>query len=93
LFGLLSLVSGVGLFLLKNWARILWLGVLILLAVMNLYWLISEYRRDTFDAGNFVVYSVIGIVIIGMWLYFNNRKTKIFSTERGGKCRLTIQWT
>jgi hypothetical protein len=74
--GLLSLVSGVGLFLLKNWARLMWLGMLVLLAVMNLYWLVSEYRRDTLGVGNFLVYFVIGAVIIGMWLYFNNHKTK-----------------
>lgn len=74
--GLLSLVSGVGLFLLKNWARLLWLGMLFLLAVMNFYWLVSEYWRHTLGVGSFLGYFVIGAVIVSMWLYFNNHKTK-----------------
>jgi len=74
--GLLSLVSGIGLFLLKNWARQLWLGVLILLAGINLYWLGSEYQRDILGAGDLIGYFIFGVITVGMWLYFNKPKTK-----------------
>jgi len=74
--GFLSLISGVGLFLLKNWARILWLGVLILLAGINLYWLMSEYQRDILHAGDLIGYFIVGVMIVFMWLYFNKLQTK-----------------
>ena len=74
--GLLSLVSGIGLFLLKNWARQLWLGVLILLAGINLYWLVSEYQRDILGAGDLIGYFIVGVVIAGMWFYLNKPQTK-----------------
>ena len=74
--GFLSLISGVGLFLLKNWARLLWLGVLILLAGINLYWLVSYYQRDILRVGDLIGYFIVGVMIVYMWLYFNKLQTK-----------------
>ena len=45
IIGVLSIVSSVGLFRTKEWARKLWLGVLILLAGVNLYWFASSYLQ------------------------------------------------
>jgi 1,4-dihydroxy-2-naphthoate octaprenyltransferase len=78
--GLLSLTSGVGIFFLKNWARLLWLGALILLAGINLYSLLSEYRRDILGTGDIIGYFIIGVVIVFMWIYFRRLQTKNFFT-------------
>ena len=76
IIGLLSLVSGVGLFLARNWARQLWLGVLILIAGIHIYWLVSEYQRDILDVGSFIGYFVVGVLVVAMWLYLNKQQTK-----------------
>lgn len=76
IIGLLSLVSGVGLFLVKNWARQLWLGTLILIAGIHICWLVSEYQRDILDVGSFTGYFIVGILIVAMWLFLNKKQTK-----------------
>jgi hypothetical protein len=76
--GLLSIVCAVGLFLVKDWARKLWLGVLILLAVISLYWLAGEYLQGLLRGEDVIGYLIIGVIIIAMWLYFTREKTKQF---------------
>jgi hypothetical protein len=76
--GLLSIVCAVGLFLVKDWARKLWLGVLILLAVISLYWLAGEYLQGLLRGEDVIGYLIIGVIIIAMWLYFTREKTKRF---------------
>ena len=44
--GLLTMVSSLGLFLLKEWALKLWLGVLVLFAVVTLYCSSEMLTRD-----------------------------------------------
>src|SRR4030095_4024622 len=76
--GLLSIVCAVGLFLVKDWARKLWLGVLILLAVISLYWLAGEYLQGLLRGEDVIGYLIIGVIIIATWLYLTREKTKQF---------------
>ena len=75
--GLLTMVSGVGLFLLKEWARKLWLGVLVLFAVASLYWFLGDvYQGRMLDLDNLIGYPILAVLIIGMWLYFTRPKSR-----------------
>lgn len=76
LFGLLSIVSSVGLFRLKEWARKLWLGELVLLAGISFYWLVDGYHRDLLRREDVVGYLIIAVIIGAMWHYFTRRKIK-----------------
>lgn len=84
--GLLSMISGVGLFLLKEWARILWLGLLVLFAVCNFYWFIGDaYQGRMLEPSNLIGYPVSFALIIAMWFYFTRQKTRSrFSAPAGG---------
>jgi hypothetical protein len=75
---LLSIVCAVGLFLVKDWARKLWLGVLILLAVISLYWLAGKYLQGLLRGEDVIGYLIIGVIIIATWLYLTREKTKQF---------------
>ena len=75
--GLLTMVSSLGLFLLKEWALKLWLGVLVLFAVVTLYWFVGDaYQGRMLDLDNLIGYPILALLIIGMWLYFTRQKTK-----------------
>lgn len=75
--GSLTMVSGVGLFLLKDWARKLWLNLLIIFAVVSLYWLAGDcYQGQLLLPENLIGYPITGVLILGMWLYFTRQKTK-----------------
>jgi hypothetical protein len=74
--GLLSAISGIGIYLLKNWARQLWLGILLVLAGVSFYWLASEYQKGILDAADLIGYLVIGILLAAMWFYFTRSKTR-----------------
>lgn len=75
--GALSMVSGVGLFLLKEWARKLWLGMLVLLAVVSIYWFASDwYEGYILEPENVIGYPIIAVLMFGMWVYFTRPATK-----------------
>ena len=75
--GLLTMVCSVGLFLLKEWARKLWLGVLVIFAVATLYWLLGDvYQGRMLNLDNLIGYPLLAALIIGMWLYFTRQKTR-----------------
>ncbi len=69
--GLLTMVSGVGLFLLKEWARKLWLTLLVLFAVVTFYWFLGDaYQGRMLNLDNLIGYPISAVLIIGMWVYF-----------------------
>ena len=75
--GLLTMVCGAGLFLLKEWARKLWLGVLVLFAIATLYWFLGDvYQGRMLDLDNLIGYPILAMLIIGMWVYFTRKKTR-----------------
>jgi hypothetical protein len=75
--GLASIVSAAGLFFLKEWARKLWLGLLILMAAGTVYWFIGDYNKGLLSRIDSVVgYPLTIIFLIGMWLYFTRESTK-----------------
>ena len=74
--GLASMISGYGIFRLKNWARRLWRGVLVFLAAVNLYYAVMEYLRQDLDWQGLLGYVMFGVVIAGLWVYFARRRTK-----------------
>ena len=71
-----SNVSDIGFFLLKNWARQLGLGVLILLAGISFYWLESDYQKGILAITDLFGYLIIGVLIATMWFYLNKSETK-----------------
>jgi hypothetical protein len=76
--GVLSLVSGVGLFLFMEWARKLWLASLVLLSFVTLYWFaIDCYQGRFLEPDNLIGYPISFMLIGGMWFYLTRRKTKI----------------
>jgi|SRR5215510_3898896 len=74
--GLLSTFCGVGLAFVKDWARKLWLGVLVLLAAINLYSLADYYLRGVLRGADVFGFLVIGAVLCAMWFYFRRSKTR-----------------
>ena len=75
--GLLSIVSAVGLFLRKEWARKLWLASLILLAGISWYWFVDEVRGGVLlRPENVIGYPLIALLIVSMWFYLTRQKTK-----------------
>ena len=75
--GLLSMVCGAGLFLLKEWARKLWLALLVLFAVVTLYWFAGDaYQGRMLWPSNLIGYPISGMLIAGMWLFFTREKIK-----------------
>jgi hypothetical protein len=76
--GLLTMVSGVGLFLLKEWARKLWLTLLVLFAVVTFYWFLGDaYQGRILNLDNLTGYPVSAVLIIGMWVYFIRIPTRV----------------
>ena len=75
--GCLATISAVGLFLLKEWARKLWLASLVLLFFVSLYWLIMDcYLRRMLEPANVIGYPITFALIIGMWLYLTRDQTR-----------------
>jgi hypothetical protein len=75
--GLLSTISGLGLFLLKEWARKLWLASLMLLSIITLYWFAFDcYLGRLLEPENLIGYPITFVLIISMWLYLTRQKTK-----------------
>lgn len=86
--GLLSIAGSVGLFLLKEWARRLWLAVLILLAGINVYWFANAFLHGPLRMEDVIGYPILGVVLITLWLYFTRPHTKDYfrrSDPRGFK--------
>jgi hypothetical protein len=75
LLGTLAILSGIGLFSAREWARKLWLGVTILFALVSLLDLISHYRSGLMDRGDWVGLGVISAVICVSWLYLTKAST------------------
>lgn len=57
-------------------AREPWLGVLILVAGVNLYWLAGAYLQGHRRREDVIGYPIIGVVIIITWLYFGRLQTR-----------------
>lgn len=75
--GLGSMVSAVGLFLRREWARKLWLGVLFLLVASSLHFIVTDYHRGLlFRTENLIGYPIVATFIGGMWFYFTQQKTR-----------------
>ena len=75
--GLLSTISGAGLFLRREWARKLSLALLILLSVVTLYWFAFEcYQGRLLEPENLIGYPIFLVLVIGIWLYLTRQKTK-----------------
>lgn len=75
--GFLATISGVGSFLLKEWARKLWLASLVLLFFVALYWLvIDSYMRRLLEPDNLIGYPISFGLIISQWLYLTRDQTK-----------------
>ena len=83
IIGLLSLVSGIGMFLLKNWARRLWIGMIILLAGIHLEGLISGIRNENLSPIDLPYFFVAGVVLFSMWFYLIKPRTKSLFQKNG----------
>jgi hypothetical protein len=75
LWGLLSAVSGVGMYLMKNWARILFLVTLVLPVIWTLYSIAKPFINQV-GAERIASNFFILLVCVGLFYFFSRRKTK-----------------
>ena len=75
LWGLLSTVSGVGIYLMKNWARILFLVTLVLTVIWTIYSLVKNLINHE-GAESIVGQSVILLICVTLFYFFSRTKTK-----------------
>ncbi len=74
---LLTLPSAVGLFLAREWARKLWLGAVLILALFHLVRLVADLRGDGFTlAMRFLEVALIGLVASVSWRRLTSKSLK-----------------
>ena len=73
--GILSAVSGVGLFLKRNWGRLLWLGTLGLLMIGTVYSLVMNYINRA-DWERVLSNCLVLLVYMALFHFFSRGSTK-----------------
>ena len=76
IIGLLTLVSGIGLFLVREWARKLWLGITIFLVPFYIFWSYSRYARGALMIEDIFELIITLIVAIVSWKYLTRDSVK-----------------
>mgnify|MGYP001605083163 CR=1 FL=1 len=83
IIGLLTLVSGIGLFLVREWARKLWLGVATFLVPFYFYWSYSHYVKGYSITEDVIELIVALLIAIVSWKYLTkNSVKKLFRDEK-----------
>ena len=78
LFGISIIVAGIGVLLLKNWARIMWLGLLPALVCVHLAVIVfSQLFRNGVSRQYFFWSGMLLAVTALSWWYFNQPKTRV----------------
>jgi hypothetical protein len=78
LLGVLSIVSGLGIFLRKKWARLLWKSTLMLMAVWTLYgFIMSSVNRGLIVIDVFANTAIL-LFLAALFYFFSRRKTKSY---------------
>jgi len=73
--GILSVASGIGVFLKRNWGRLLWLGTLVLLISGTVYTLVMNYINRA-DWEQILSNCLVLLVYMALFYFFSRRKTK-----------------
>jgi uncharacterized membrane protein (DUF2068 family) len=81
--GLVSLISGIGLLLRRNWSRILWLVVLAVFLSMNFYDLLLKSWYGALQSRDVVSFLVVLAITGAIGYYFLRAKTRLlFITQK-----------
>lgn len=80
--GLLSLISGIGLFFRRRWARLLWLAVVMFILGLSGYQFFQFIWYGVIDASNVVSLAATSLVFGASGVYFLRAKTRLFFRER-----------
>lgn len=73
--GVLSLIGGIGIFLGKNWARLLWLGTLTFLTLWTIYSSVMSLINRGFETG-LIWNAIILLIYLAMFYFFSRWRTK-----------------
>lgn len=76
--GFLAMISGIGMFLAKNWARLLWLGVLFLMAAWIIYSFVMSTMNRGFNLERTLTNSLMVIVIAALFYFFSRDNTRLY---------------
>lgn len=82
IIGLLSLISGIGLLLRRNWARILWLAIVAVILSLSLYAILWRIWHNILGARDFVGFLTPAAIAVATGWYFCRPKTKSFFEKR-----------
>src|SRR5262245_14794996 len=63
-FGILTVVSAIGIFLRKSWGRWLWLTVLVFTTLMGIYMLVTRGMQGTLETRDLIGISASGLFIV-----------------------------
>jgi len=82
LIGISSVISGIGILFKKNWARLLWLGTIIVTVVWMAYSLAMTFINGVANAEGVLEYLVIEAVLVAFFIFFSREKIRVqFSAE------------
>jgi hypothetical protein len=76
IIGILSVVSGIGILLMKRWARLLWIGTLILMMTWMTYSFIMSSINRGFVITDALANVVIMLLLAALFYFFSREKTR-----------------
>lgn len=76
LIGLAATISGSGMFFKRNWARILWIGTIILMSVWSAYALVMNFVNQMVDVNRLAGYTITATVFVSLLYYYLRKETK-----------------
>lgn len=80
--GVLSVISAVGILLRKNWARLLWIGTMILMGIGAVYSYVMSTMNRGFEDNRTLTNAVWMILLVILLYYFSRERTKSYFVGR-----------
>lgn len=80
--GVLSVISAIGILLRKNWARLLWIGTLILMGIGAVYSYFMSTMNRGFEDNRTLTNAVWMILLVILLYYFSRERTKSYFVGR-----------
>lgn len=80
--GLLSLVSGIGIFFRRKWSRFLWLAIIAFILGISGYQFVTRMWHGIVDKGDVIGFTVILLIFGATGIYFLRPKTRLFFENR-----------
>lgn len=80
--GVLSLVSGIGLFFRHKWALLIWLLITIFILSLSSYQFFIRIWRGNLESGDLIGFALILLVFGATGIYFLRPRTRLFFENR-----------